>query len=265
MAKFITKPYADSAMDFSNSVEHEIAVGDSLTGVNGLTRIFQEIDPVDFDLFVPQLGNLSPAFIASSSYAASGGTVTIDLTVVSAGDWLVIGASCDDFANGDGIGAVTLGDGTTAVAGTLLDKGNSGQLLNTGFFKIQCPANAAGNASARLTLSNGGTNVTRCAAGVWKVAGEPSLAARVWQYVSDAAPSMADLSLVTPENGSLFVCGTGTSANAPVPAGFAVEGSTTGIGRAHWRGSASPTTSGTRTVTVDSDARMTAHAVVLTQ
>jgi hypothetical protein len=167
----ISLPANGSKVDLSTSAEihrDDGAVPNALTVTNGAYNVFLLSDPTTETAAVA--ATATATWIGRSSAVAPlrDSVATVDLSSVSTGDILRIGVAVT--LGGTGINRVTglqlEGSSATLVVTSEGSESWNGDAL---IFEIVCPAAAAGNASADITVSSDPSANISWVPGVWKI------------------------------------------------------------------------------------------------
>jgi len=176
--------------------------------------------------------------------------IVVDLSTVQEGTWLILAGVQNGINTEQMIGLNLEGSGATVLANS------PGTPVKQGFFKIQCPAAAAGNNAAEITMTLSGNGVAdrQCAA-VWAVDQEPQLGGS-GQDEDDVSPYQADASFTTTAGRSLVVA-SGVYTPVATEVGFDRDALVVAAGQArHIFGSASGLGDEMRSISLDASARV---------
>ena len=209
--------------------------------------------------------SLSVTDVTVSTYELVGDLMTIDLSSVSAGDWIVIPVVQNGITF-EQIDSLTVGDGTTQTAANRLSQSPAGLARKQAVFKMQCPAEAAGNSAAKVDANlTGGDNDARTSCAVYACNVEPAVVSEVQgttgnTSVADIATTAGNTLVVV---GSSYASGAGT--DDITATGFNKDFEINGAsGRPHFYGSATGLATETRTISAAASDTTDCRVVQLT-
>lgn len=183
--------------------------------------------------------------VGATSYSLTGDPSNVDLSTVSAGDWLVIAAVQN------GVTAEQISDVVLAGTSATMLHASPGAARKSGFAKIQCPAAAAGSPAAEVTIGlSAGGNESRFSAAVWRASAEPQLGVTGTDEAASSTSVTLNVTTGRALVAALSTYGTDISAISGITRDFDVEGVS---GRDHDYASAGVSTSEARTISATAD------------